>query len=60
LRDLVPFDQPRILLGWWNRSAFLCRWLTWLRGELLPTLLEWLRGLNALRALAQVIAAELN
>src|ERR1700737_1919227 len=32
--------------------------LTWLRHGRLPTKLEWLRGLNALRVLAQVSAAE--
>ena len=31
---------------------------TWVRGGQLPTKLEWLRGLNALRVLAQVSAAE--
>jgi hypothetical protein len=30
----------------------------WLRHTRLPTIFEWLRGLNALRVLAQVNAAE--
>ena len=39
-------------------SRFFEGGFTWLRIERLPTMLEWLRGLNALCVLAQVSAAE--
>jgi len=58
VRGLVPFEQRRTVLGWLHRSAFLCSWLDVALAGQLPTTLEWLGCLNALRVLAQVSAAE--
>src|SRR5207244_2229279 len=45
---------------WVGRIAqrFFAGGLTWWRHDQMPTMLAWLRGLNALRVLAQVSAAE--